>query len=144
MKNRQTNISWRRLIVALLIGGVVPFLSLARNQYGQTVPRSFKYPESQETIRIDAKIESRLLSGIVRDPNGAGSSKVLIERVEPGWGKRLGAVFSNTNGHFAFTRVRSGTHFLRISKPGFNTMLLKVRVSTKIKSTLQIELKLSN
>jgi hypothetical protein len=144
MKHSQINTLWRRLIVALLISGVMPFLSLARNQCGQKVPSRFNYPQSQETIQVDAEIKSRSLSGVVTDPGGAGASKVLVERVRPGWGKRISAVFSNSDGHFAFSGIGSGTHFLRVSKPGFNTMLLKVRVSAQNKSTLRIDLKLSN
>ena len=113
MKHSQTNTLWHRLIAALLISCVVPFLSVARNQCGQKVPSGFNYPQSQETIQVDAEIKSRSLSGVVTDPSGAGASKVLVERVRPGWGKRISAIFSNADGHFAFAGVGSGTHFLR-------------------------------
>jgi len=144
MKHSQIKTIWRRLIAALLISGVIPFLSVARNQCGQKVPANFNYPQSQETIQVDAEIKSRSLSGVVTDPSGSVASRVLVERVRPGWGKRISAIFSDTDGRFAFAGVGPGTHFLRISKPGFNTMLLKVRVSAKAKSTLRIDLKLSN
>lgn len=144
MKHLQINTPWRRLIAALLIGVVVPFLSVARNQCGQKVPSGFNYPQSQETIQVDAEIKSRSLSGVVTDPSGAAASRVLVEKVRPGWRKRISAVFTDTEGHFAFAGAGPGTHFLRVSKPGFNTMLLKVKVSAKAKSTLQIDLKLSN
>src|SRR4030095_1667896 len=114
MKHTQINTLWRRLIVALLISGVMPFLIVPRNQYGKKVPCGFNYPQSQETIQVDAEIKSRSLSGVVTDPSGAGASKVLVERVRPGWGKRISAVFSNTDGHFAFAGIGSGTHFLRV------------------------------
>ena len=144
MKHSQITIHWRRLIAILLINGSMPFLSVARNQGGQRVPSSFNYPQSQETIQVDAEITSKSLSGIVTDPSGAGASKVVVERVRSGWGKRISAVFSNADGRFAFAGIGSGTHFLRVSKPGFNTMLLKVRVSAQSKSTLRIDLQLSN
>ena len=144
MKHPQIKTIWRRLIAGLLISGVVPFLGVARNQCGQKVPAGFKYPQSQETIQVDAEIKSRSLSGVVTDPSGAVASQVLVEKVRPGCGKRISAVFSDTDGHFAFAGAGPGTHFLRISKPGFNTMLLKVKVSAKAKSTLRIDLKLSN
>jgi len=144
MKTAHPNISFTLQLMAALLIGLLPFFGLARNQCGQRVPASFNYPQSQETIQVDAEIKSRSLSGVVTDPSGAGASKVLVERVRPGWGKRISAVFSDTDGHFAFAGVGSGTHFLRVSKPGFNTMLLKVRVSAKTKSTLRIDLKLSH
>ena len=138
------NISFTRQLVAAALIGVLPLLGVARHQREQKVPVAFSYPQSQETIQIDREIESRSLSGIVTDPSGAMASKVLVERVRSGWGKRISAVFSNEDGHFAFDGVHSGIHYLRVSKPGFNTMLLKIRVNAKIKSTLRIDLHLSN
>lgn len=132
-----------RLIGVLLIGVLVPCIVVGRDQSGQKVPSGFRYPPSHETIKVEAEIESRSLSGVVTDPRGVGASRVLVERVEAGWGKRISAVLSNRDGRFAFP-IRSGTHFLRVSKPGFNTMLLKVRVSRKTKSLLHVELQLSN
>jgi hypothetical protein len=100
--------------------------------------------QSHETIQVDAEINSGSLSGIVTDPTGAVASQVLVERVGPGWGQRLSAVLSNTDGHFSFAGVDPGNYSLRISKPGFNTMLLKVRVIPQTRSSLQIELQLSH
>ena len=142
MKYSKTNYRWRRLMIALLIWSVAPFLSVAGKQT-QKVSPGFSYPESQETIKVDAEIKSRSLSGRVIDPGGASASKVLVERLRPGWGKRISAVFSNADGRFSFS-VGSGTHYLRVSKPGFNTMLLKVTVGAKAKSNLRIDLKPSN
>ena len=146
MKAAQRKKSFRRrLMAATVISVLLPVVNVAReSQYGQKVPDTFNYPQSQETIQLDAEIKSRSLSGVVTDPGGAAASKILVERVRPGWGKRVSAVLSDSTRHFAFAGARPGTHFLRVSKPGFNTMLLKVRVSAKARSPLRIELKLSN
>jgi Carboxypeptidase regulatory-like domain len=108
------------------------------------VPAGFNYPQSQEIIKVEAQIESKSLSGLVTDPSGAVASKALVEKVRPGWGKRIKAMFTDTDGRFAFAAAAPGIHFLRISKPGFNTILLQVRLTPKAKSTLRIDLKLSN
>ena len=64
--------SRRRLIAAFLISGLLPFLCGAReSQCGRKVPDTFNYPQSQETIQLDAEIKSRSLSGVVTDPSGA-------------------------------------------------------------------------
>jgi hypothetical protein len=134
-----------RLLTGMLMVVMAPFLGVAGEiQRGQKVPDTFSYPESQEIIQVDAEIRSRSLSGVVRDPGGAVASKVLVERVRSGWGKRIGAVLSDAKGRFTFSAVTPGTYFLRVSKPGFNTLLLTVRVSTKARSTLRIELQLSH
>src|SRR5438045_1416093 len=94
----------RRLMAATVISVVLPLLNVARDsRCGQKVPDNFNYPQSQETIQVDAEIKSRSLSGLVIDPSGAPASKVLLERVRPGWGKRISAVLSDSTGHFAFT-----------------------------------------
>lgn len=146
MNTTQMNSSIRhRLISALVIAGFLPMLGMGcESESGQRVPDSFDYPQSQETIRVDTEMRSRALSGVVVDPSGSKASKVLVERVAPGWGKRITAVLTDSKGQFAFVRITPGTHFLRFSKPGFNTMLLKVKVSPKLRSRLLIELKLSH
>jgi len=105
MKAAQMNTSFRRrLIAALLISGLLPFLGVAReSQCGQKVPDTFNYPQSQETIQVDAEIKSRSLSGVVTDPSGAVASQVLVERVRPGW----------ENGSPQFLPILTGTSSLR-------------------------------
>lgn len=146
MTTAQMNTSVRRrLIAALLISGFLPMLGMGcESESGQRVSDTFKYPQSQETIRVDAEIRSRSLSGVVVDPSGSKAPKVLVERVAPGWGKRITAVLTDSKGQFAFARTIPGTYFLRFSKSGFNTMLLKVKVSPKLGSKLLVELKLSH
>src|SRR5688500_20118274 len=119
MKYSKTNYRWRRLMIALLIWSVAPFLSVAGKQTQKVSPR-FSYPESQETIKVDAEIKSRSLSGRVIDPGGATPSKVLAERLTPGWRKRTTALFGNSDGRFS-SSVGSGTHYLSDSKPAYNT-----------------------
>lgn len=140
------HISFRlRPIATLLITGLLYLLPVpCESRSGQRVQEGFKYPPSQETIQVDAEIKSRSLSGNVTDPSGGGTSKVLVERVRPGWGRRISAVLTDSYGHFAFAGTTRGAHFLRVSKPGFNTMLIKVRVNRKVRSRLRIELKLSH
>src|SRR5712692_3436530 len=115
MKAAQINTSFmRRLIAAVLISGLLPLLGVAReSQCGQKLPDAFKYQQSQETIQVDAEIKSRSLSGVVTDPSGSVASQVLVEKVRPGWGKRIAAVLTDSNGHFAFAGTTRGTYFLR-------------------------------
>jgi len=128
-------------LVSVLL--VVPVLTTASSGE-QKVPATFRYPESQETIQLDGELKSNALTGLVVDPNGAVTSKALVERVHAGWGKRIEGVLTNSKGRFSFPGLGPGIYFLRISKPGFNTILLKVRVSTKAKSTVRVALQLSN
>jgi hypothetical protein len=108
------------------------------------VPEGFNYPESPQIIQVDKVIKSKSMSGTIIDPSGAAISDVLVERLEDNWGKRIEAILTDSKGYFAFIGSKSGLYFLKISKPGFDSMLLKVEViNRKMGSRLKIELKLS-
>jgi hypothetical protein len=71
-------------------------------------------------------------------------SDVLVEKLEDNWGKRVEAVLTDSKGYFTFTNVVPGIYFLKLSKPGFDSMLWKVEVTTKkASSKLKIGLRLS-
>jgi hypothetical protein len=130
-------------ITVLIVQALLPLFAQAQEK--QRVPDNFSYPESPEIIQINKSIKSKSMSGIITDPSGAAASDVLVEILEDNWGKRVEAVFTNSEGNFTFTRRPPGIYFLKISKPGFDSMLLKVEVTTKrASSRLKIRLKLSN
>jgi protocatechuate 3,4-dioxygenase beta subunit len=116
----------------------------AQAQEKQRVPENFNYPESPQIIKVDKVIKSKSMSGTITDPNGAVVSDVLVEKLEDNWGKRVEAVLTDSKGYFTFTNVVPGIYFLKLSKPGFDSMLLKVEVTTKkASSKLKIGLRLS-
>ncbi len=109
----------------------------------QQVAKDFRYPESPETIKDGTPYGAKTLAGRVIDPAGAGMEKVLVERLDSGWGKRIDATFTDSDGSFSFFRYSGKTQFLRLSKPGFNTLLVKVRIKKNLKSQLKLKLGLS-
>jgi hypothetical protein len=115
-----------------------------KSEQQQRVPADFVYPSSQETLQIDAVIKSKSLSGIVTDPNGAPLPKVLVERVNKNWGERIEAILTDSEGQFVFEPSRAGIHFVRLSKPGFTPMLLRVNVNQKARANLSIVLPLGH
>src|SRR5262245_37551526 len=136
-------IAFRCLAITLLI---IQSLSLrpAQAQEKQRVPEDFNYPESPQIIQVDKVIKSKSLSGIITDSVGAAVSDVLVEKLEDNWGKRVEAILTDSKGYFAFIGAKPGLYFLKISKPGFDSMLLKVEVTTrKASSRLKIALALS-
>jgi len=116
----------------------------AQAQEKQKVPENFNYPASPQIIQVNKVIKSKSMSGIVTDPSGAAASDVLVEKLEGNWGKRVEAILTDSKGYFAFTKNTPGIYFLKLSKPGFDSMLLKVEVTTKkASSRLRIGLRLS-
>lgn len=107
----------------------------------QQVAKDFSYPESPATIKVESPYKAKSLAGRISDPTGAGLEKALVERLSSGWKKRIDATFTDSEGSFSFPQYSSGkTQFLKISKPGFNTLLVKVKIKDSVKSLLSIKL----
>ena len=116
----------------------------AQAQERRKVPEDFSYPAPPQILQIDKIVRSNSLSGVIADPSGAATQEVLVEKLEDNWGKRIEAVFTDSEGFFAFTKSAPGVYFLKISKPGFDSMLLKVQVTKKRAiSRLRVRLRLS-
>lgn len=109
----------------------------------QQVAEDFNYPESPATIQVESPYEAESLTGRISDPTSGGLERVLVERLSSGWKKRIDATFTNSEGSFSFSRYSGKTQFLKISKPGFNTLLVKVRLKDNVKSPLSIKLSVS-
>jgi hypothetical protein len=110
-------------------------------QEKQKVPEDFSYPPSPQIIQINKAMRSNSLSGVITDPSGSATSEVLVEILESNWGNRIEAILTDSEGVFAFTKNAPGVYFLRLSKPGFDSMLLKVQVAKK-KAGLRLRVKL--
>jgi len=129
-------------VIALIINALVLFPSQAQEQ--KRAPENFSYPPSAEIVQINKAIKSKSLSGAVTDPSGAAASDVLVEKLADNWGKSIEAVLTDSKGYFALAEGAPGVYFLKLSKPGFDSMLLKVEVTTKkANSKLKIKLRLS-
>lgn len=96
----------------------------------------FRYPEARGIDDLGT-ILVHSLEGRVVDASGAPVVDALVERLSPE-GRRREAVFTNANGCFAFRKVRSGQHGLRISYPTFDTVILQARFSDGFKGDLEL------
>lgn len=104
------------------------------------VPREFSYPESSESVEIE--VGAGTLSGIVADPNGGPLTNALVERVGASWANRVSAVFTDSQGRFRFSRQPNGEYYLKITKPNFSTLKVKVNLRNESKSKLRLRLPL--
>jgi hypothetical protein len=109
----------------------------------QQVAKDFSYPDSPETIKDEVPYEAESLAGRVIDITDAGLGKALVERLSYGWGKRLDATFTDSNGFFSLPCNSNKTQYLKLSKPGFNTLLIKVVMKKKTRSRLNVKLGVS-
>lgn len=84
----------------------------------------------QTTIEIKRPFEARKLAGIVLvGTSNDGVAGVTVEERTEKWMTVLGTTTTDSVGHFALpSQSHNGIHYLRLSAPGFNIMLIRVRV----------------
>jgi Carboxypeptidase regulatory-like domain len=124
----------------VVLAGLLCLVALGASAQQRPVPKDFSYPEGSETVQIE--IKAGILSGIVTDPNDGALSDVLVERMGSNWTNRSAAVFSDSRGMFRLSRVPYGVYYLKLSKPNFSTLKIKVRIRNGSKSRLHLRLPL--
>ncbi len=132
------------LITALFSCQRCDVVAYADQAEQQQVAKDFSYPESPETITNEVPYEAKSLAGRVADVTDAGLEKVLVERLGSGWGKRLDATFTNSDGSFSLSCNSNKVQYLKLSKPGFDTLLIKVVTKKNLKPRLDIKLGVSH
>ena len=99
-----------------------------------------------EIVEIEKIQVVRAISGVVRDPSGAPVPGATVTEVSPDWKTDIQSTTTNADGTFSIVpRDRKKVYHLRISfdtSPGFNPLIVHVRLSrwTKKKLTLMLEL----
>lgn len=106
--------------------------------------QEIKRVESQETIEIRKALTVGRLAGVVVSPSGPAIPDVTVEVIDAKERCQF-AVLTDEDGTFDFGALKPGSYGVRISKPGFNTVIAKrVRVTPRSKGRLKLELPLSN
>src|SRR6266567_8357554 len=124
----------------LLLAAVLYLGALDAPAQQRPVAKDSSYPECSQTVQIE--IKAGALSGIVTDPNGGALTDVLVERMGANWTNRSAAVFSDSRGMFRLSRVPNGIYYLKLSKPNFSTLRVRVRLRNGSKSRLRLNLPL--
>lgn len=106
---------------------------------GQAPPKDFAYPPSRTIIVVDHPIEADSLRGTVVGPDGSPLADVLVEIIGKD-DRRVGAVLTTRTGAFSFKNKPAGQYVLRVSKPGFDTMLFHIVVHKRLKKALLLQL----
>ena len=136
---RKLSDSW--IVVLLLLGSGASLFAEGHLQQ-RSVPKDFSYPKASQTVSVEIPISARSVAGVVRVPNGEGLADALVERVNVDWKKCLDATFTDSEGRFDLCSLPDGKYFLKVSKSGFSTLRIKVKVKRKAKSLLDLELPL--
>ena len=102
------------------------------------VGADFSYPEAMQTTDLGT-ILVKSVAGRVVDGNGNPVERALVERLSRN-GRRRDAILTDSNGCFAFPRLREGQYGVRVSYPSFDTFVLQVRVKERNSGDLELTL----
>ena len=109
-----------------------------------SVPDGFAYPDIPQSSEFVKPFFCRSLSGKIQiHPLRAGGANIpieraLVERMSADWSTRLEAKFTNSNGDFAFSQSLRGSQYVKVSKPGYATVKLKVIVTKRAAGKLDV------
>jgi hypothetical protein len=104
---------------------------------------SYYRPWPQEQVRLARAITAGSLSGTVLDSDGFPIPDAIVERVSHTWEAAFDERKTHSNGRFSFGKMPKGRYFLRVSKLGFNTLLVKVITTNDSKAKLKLSLQVS-
>ena len=98
---------------------------------------------AQEQVRLARPIIAGSLSGIVIDSGGFPIPDALVGRVGQTWERTIDERKTRADGRFSFAKTANGSYFLKVSKSGFNTLLVKVITTNKSTAKLKLSLLVS-
>jgi carboxypeptidase family protein len=94
----------------------------------------------QWIITVQEPVTASWLAGEVVDPSGAPMGDVRVEECDEGWKTVKRSTQTNREGHFRFRTAGLGTHYLRFSVSGFQTMEIRVKVNYSATHKLHIDM----
>ena len=132
-------------IASLFMGIVMASISFGwvRQQASPYLSDSFAYPVSPQIVERKGIINAKALAGTVVDSAGTPIPQVLVEQLSVE-GKRSQAVLTDLRGSLLLNSEVEGLYQLRVSKPGFDSQLIRVKVSKGEKKALTVKLTVSH
>lgn len=71
------------------------------------------------------------LGGHVQDPTGGEIEDAKIELLDVRTGKLIASTMTNSKGDFAFKESGRSSYKLKIARPGFNTVIVTIKILKK-------------
>jgi hypothetical protein len=134
----------RTWVVALLSALVLTLVGCVGTRAPQRVPADFAYPSAPEVVEYESTRFVRSLRGVVRNQQGDALERALVEVLSAETRSRLDALLTKQDGTFVFPgSPPTEAVFLRFSKPGFNTVVIRVAVSPKARESVFVTLPFS-
>ena len=106
------------------------------------VPARFSYPAASKKYLAPLRAASSLSGTVVREGSTEPLPRVLVERMDGTFSKRLDACFSDSLGQFHLKNNMQGVHHLRFSLFGYDTVQFDVELERRSTKTMTVELPL--
>ena len=103
------------------------------------------HPQAQLVlITFDHPFQAQKLAGVTVDSSGESVMGVLIEDCDSTFKKVRASARTDEDGHFAFRKWKAGTtHYLRVSRDGFDPMRMIVQLKPSASAELTIQLQIA-
>jgi hypothetical protein len=98
---------------------------------------------AQDAIKIQKPLHASSLSGIVVDRTGSEIPGVLVERLSLDGNSAQEGIVTDAKGIFIFSQITKGRHSLKLSKPGWSTMYIRVVIDKKAKGKLELAMSIA-
>jgi len=109
------------------------------------VPDDFHYPDSPTMIEYEEIQIATCLCGVIKNIAFDELEDVLIELINEQTNRRTMATLSTVTGQFSLNHAEAekGPFLLKFSKPGYNTVLLRVLLDLDVYKKLTITIPFS-
>ena len=99
---------------------------------------------SQYSIEIEKVQLARSLGAVVHDATGSPIPGVLVEELSSDWKKSLRSTQTDTTGGFTLAPVKGrSVYYLQLSKYGFNSLRVRVKLDPKHGTNLQLKMEIA-
>jgi Carboxypeptidase regulatory-like domain len=122
----------------VLLAAICSHIACTHYSTTESVPPSLKYPQFGESVIVPDPLVAKQIAGKVLDPGGNPVSRAIVEITTPDWSERVVAVFTDRDGRFAFAQQTLSEYAVKITKPGFAPLLVKIRISKAGASKLKL------
>ena len=135
-------------MIKIIVGIIFIFGSVIGCSFAEQEGRvsdDLNYPDSPTMIEYEKMRIAHCLCGVVQNPADEELEDVLVELNNEKTNQRVNATFSTSTGQFYLDNVEAGKgpFLLKFSKPGYNTVLLRVLLDQDTSQELKITLQFS-
>ena len=93
------------------------------------------------TVEYAQTRSAKSLSGFVNDQNGSAMTDVQVREMSPDWKAQIRSTTTDANGRWLLYPFMSGkTYCIEFSKPNFNTVRVRVKITNHGNRAIVVEL----